>query len=70
MFFGPAVSSSCDIATAHPAARWIIWKLLMIGQKAWRSLKGAELLRDVYEGRKFVDGKPMQEADKVKNVAA
>ena len=37
----------------------MIWKLL-IGEKAWRCLKGAELLRDVYEGKKFVDGKAMK----------
>jgi len=48
----------------------IIWKLLMIGQKAWRSLKGSELLRAVYDERKFIDGKIVKKADKVKDVAA
>jgi hypothetical protein len=48
----------------------MIWKLLRIGEKAWRCLKGAELLRDVYDGRKFVDGKIVKKADKVKAVAA
>jgi putative transposase len=45
----------------------IIWKLLMIGEKAWRSLKGTELLRDVYHGTLFVDGKLSR---KPKHVAA
>ena len=48
----------------------MIWKLLRIGEKAWRCLKGAELLRDVYEGTQFVDGKIMKKADKVQAVAA
>jgi len=47
----------------------MIWKLLRIGEKAWRSLKGSELLRDVYEGTKFVDGKIVKKTDKVKAVA-
>jgi len=45
-------------------------KLLMIGQRAWRSLKGSELLRDVYDGRKFIDGNLVKKADKAKEVAA
>ena len=48
----------------------MIWKLLRIGEKAWRCLKGAELLRDVYEGKEFVDGKAMKTAYKVKITAA
>jgi putative transposase len=51
-------------------AATMIWKLLRIGEKAWRCLKGAERLRDVYEGKKFVDGKIVKKADKVKAVAA
>ena len=47
----------------------MIWKLLRIGEKAWRSLKGSELLRDVYEGTKCVDGKMVKKTDKVKAVA-
>ena len=48
----------------------MIWKLLRIGEKAWRSLKGTELLRDVYHGHKFIDGNIVKKADKVKAVAA
>jgi hypothetical protein len=33
-------------------------------------LKGAEFLRDIYEGKKFVDGKIVKKADKVKAGAA
>ena len=47
----------------------IIWKLLMIGEKAWRSLKGAELLHDVYNGTKFVDGRVQKRADHAKKIA-
>ena len=48
----------------------MIWKLLRIGEKAWRCLKGAERLRDVYDGTKFIDGKIVKKADRVKGVAA
>jgi putative transposase len=48
----------------------MIWKLLMIAEKAWRCLKGAELLRDVYDGKKFIDGKIAKKADKPKEAAA
>jgi len=48
----------------------MIWKLLMIAEKAWRCLKASELLRDVYAGKKFIDGKIVKKADKVKEAAA
>ena len=48
----------------------MIWKLLRIGEKAWRCLKGAELLRGVYNGQTFIDGKIVKKTDKVKAVAA
>ena len=47
----------------------IIWKLLRIGERAWRRLKGAEYLRSAYDGATFVNGKIVKNADKV-NVAA
>jgi hypothetical protein len=33
-------------------------------------LKGAELLRDVYDGKKFADGKCVKKAGSAKEVAA
>jgi len=48
----------------------MIWKLLTIGEKRWRALKGAPLLRDVYDGKKFVDGNSSKKAYKVKEAAA
>ena len=39
----------------------LIWKLVMVGQRSWRRLKGAHLLADVYEGKKFVNGLPEEE---------
>jgi transposase-like protein len=48
----------------------MIWKLLMMAEKAWRSLKGSELLRDVYDGKKFVDGKVTKYADTAKEAAS
>ncbi|MGH2498750.1 MAG: transposase [Candidatus Limnocylindria bacterium] len=35
----------------------LIWKVLRIAESRWRRLDAPELLKDVYEGRRFVDGK-------------
>ena len=42
-----------DSATA------LIWKLLTVAEKRFRKLDAPHLLRDVLDGRKFVDGKPV-----------
>ena len=34
----------------------MIWKLLQVAEKSFRSLKSALLLPDVYEGKEFIDG--------------
>ena len=34
----------------------MIWKLLRVAEKAWRHLKGSELLQQVYDGQHFADG--------------
>ena len=34
----------------------VIWKLLLIGEKKFRILTAANLLKDVYYGVKFEDG--------------
>ena len=34
----------------------LIWKLLCVAEEAWRHLKGAELLQEVYDGQHFADG--------------
>jgi putative transposase len=38
----------------------MIWKLLGVAEKRFRRLKGYWLLRDVYEGKQFVDGIAVQ----------
>jgi transposase-like protein len=48
----------------------LIWKLIMVGERSWRRLKGAHLLPDVYEGKKFVDGLPEEENTACKKEAA
>ena len=48
----------------------MIWKLIMVGERSWRRLKGAHLLPDVYEGRKFFDGMREERKDNVKEEAA
>ena len=42
-----------DSATA------LIWKLLTVAEKRFRRLDAPHLLADVFEGRKFRDGKPV-----------
>ncbi|MFB3112558.1 MAG: IS256 family transposase [Gemmatimonadales bacterium] len=42
-----------DSATA------LIWKLLTVAEKRFRRLDAPHLLKDVFEGRKFRDGKPV-----------
>ena len=37
-------------------AEALIWKILLIAEKKFRRLNAPELLKDVYAGRKFVDG--------------
>ncbi len=36
----------------------LIWKVLRVAESRWRKLDAPELLKDVYEGRSFEDGKP------------
>ena len=40
----------------------LIWRPLIVAEKRFRKLNAPELLRDVYEGRRFEDGKPVPEA--------
>ena len=37
----------------------LIWKLLTVAEKRFRRLDAPDLLSDVFEGRKFEDGKPV-----------
>lgn len=39
----------------------MIWKLLQVAERAWRRLKGHELLEDVYHGKRYVDGMPVKD---------
>lgn len=49
----------------------MIWKLLQVAEKSFRTLKGFWLLSDVYAGRKFVDGVKVQhEAKALERMAA
>jgi len=41
------------------SATALIWKLLTVAEKRFRRLDAPHLLRDVFEGRKFVDGQPV-----------
>ena len=41
------------------SATALIWKLLTVAEKRFRRLDAPHLLSDVFEGRKFEDGKPV-----------
>ena len=43
------------------SATALIWRLLVVAEKRFRKLNAPELLRDVYDGRRFEDGKPVPE---------
>jgi putative transposase len=69
-----AIRLRTDAARRHKRvdnATALIWKLLKIAEKTWRSLKASALLKDVHAGKRFVDGRAVsKKADKVKAVAA
>jgi transposase-like protein len=43
------------------SATAMIWKLLQVAEKSFRTLKGYWLLPEVYEGKQFVDGVLLEE---------
>jgi transposase-like protein len=48
----------------------MIWKLLQVAEKNFRSLKGYWLLPDVYNGKKFINGERKYEAQVLERIAA
>ncbi len=44
------------------SATVLIWKILRVAESRWRRLDAPEFLKDVYEGRRFVDGRPITRA--------
>jgi transposase-like protein len=52
------------------SATAMIWKLLLVAEKNFRSLKGHWLLPDVYTGKKFVDGAMKEESKVLERMAA
>jgi len=46
------------------SAEALIWKLLMIAERTFRRLNGPKLLKEVYQGREFVDGVTVNSASK------
>ena len=43
----------------------MIWKLLMVAEKSFRTLKGYWLLPDVYAGKQFVNGVLVDELERM-----
>jgi putative transposase len=48
----------------------MIWKLLRVAEKSFRRLKGHDLLPEVFQGKRFVDGFPLKAKNKSEKVAA
>jgi transposase-like protein len=69
-----AIRLRTDAARRHKRvenATGLIWKLLMVAEKRWRSFKGFPLLNDVYSGKSFIDGRVVsKKSDNVKAIAA
>jgi putative transposase len=69
-----AIRLRTDAARRHKRvenATGLIWKLLKVAEKRWRTFKGFPLLQDVYDGKPFVDGRlVIKKSDSVKVVAA
>ncbi len=40
-------------------ARAVIWKMLLVAEKRFRSLKAPQLMKDVYQGAEYVNGVPV-----------
>ncbi|MBI4490036.1 MAG: transposase [Deltaproteobacteria bacterium] len=45
-------------------AEALIWKILRIAEKRFRRLNAPELLEEVYQGKKFVDGVPVTKVNR------
>jgi hypothetical protein len=69
-----AIQLRTDAARRHRRvenATGLIWKLLEVAERQWRTLKGLPLLEDVYAGKPFVDGRlGYEKADKVIAIVA
>lgn len=48
----------------------MIWKLLQVAEKSFRTLKGYWLLSDVYKGKEFVDGEAKDASRALERMAA
>ena len=47
-------------------AQAVIWKMLLVAEKRFRRLKAPELMRDVYQGAKYVNGVLVNQESKEK----
>jgi transposase-like protein len=47
-------------------AQAVIWKMLLVAERRFRRLKAPELLKDVYNGTKYIDGVPAEKASEEK----
>jgi len=52
------------------SATAMIWKLLQVAEKNFRTLKGYWLLSDVYKGKRFVDGVMKHDSKTLERMAA
>ena len=56
---GPTQDLGSEAVKRVESATALIWKLLTVAEKRFRKLNAPHLLGDVFEGRKFEDGKPV-----------
>ena len=44
----------------------MIWKILLVAEQRFRRLKAPELMKDVYQGAKYVNGVPVNQVPEEK----
>ena len=47
-------------------AQAVIWKMLLVAEQRFRRLKAPELMKDVYQGAKYVNGVPVNQVPEEK----
>ena len=61
----PEVAGEREVFKCNPQ-RVLIWKMLLVAEQRFRRLKAPELMKDVYQGAKYVNGVPVNQVPEEK----
>ena len=61
----------CERTRPSDSRKWenaqaVIWKMLLVAEQRFRRLKAPELMKDVYQGAKYVNGVPVNQVPEEK----